>query len=65
MFTVKLLPEFTDWLSGLKDRMTQRRLARRLEKGDVLIVMLGGGDKSTQKSDMAAAIALSQTLEGD
>ena len=65
MFTVKLLPEFTDWLSGLKDRMTQRRLARRLENGAVLIVMLGGGDKSTQKSDMAAAIALSQTLEGD
>ena len=82
--------------TSLKDRMTQRRLARRLEKakngnlgdvkvvadgvwemreffgpgwrmyyvqqGDVLIVMLGGGDKSTQKSDMAAVIALSQTL---
>ncbi|MBH2019526.1 MAG: type II toxin-antitoxin system RelE/ParE family toxin [Burkholderiales bacterium] len=82
MYTVKPLPEFTDWLDSLKDRMTQRRLARRLEKtikgnlGDVkpvgegvfemreffgpgwrmyyversgaLIIMLGGGDKSTQ-----------------
>lgn len=32
MYTVKPLPEFTDWLDSLKDRMTQRRLARRLEK---------------------------------
>ena len=28
----------------------------------VLIVMLGGGDKSTQQADIAAAIALSKTL---
>ena len=96
MSTVKLLPEFTDWLDNIKDRMTQRRLATRLRKaamgnlgdvkpvadgvwemreffgpgwrmyyvqlGDVLIVMLGGGDKSTQKADIAAAIALSKTL---
>ncbi|CAM3347954.1 type II toxin-antitoxin system RelE/ParE family toxin [Polaromonas hydrogenivorans] len=96
MFIVKTLPEFTDWLDGIKDRMTQRRLARRLEKtlkgnlgdvkpvgegvfemreffgpgwrmyyvqqGNVLIVMLGGGDKSTQQADIAAAIALSKTL---
>jgi len=97
MFTVKRLPEFGDWLSGLKDGMTRRRLARRLEKaqhgdlGDVkhvgegvfemrehfgpgwrlyyvqrgamLIVMLGGGDKSTQDADIAKAIKLAATLE--
>ncbi|TXT40625.1 MAG: transcriptional regulator [Comamonadaceae bacterium] len=96
MFIVKQLPEFAQWLFGLKDGMTHRRLARRLEKvqrgllgdvapvgegvfemreffgpgwrmyyvqqGDVLIVMLGGGDKSTQQADIAAAIALSKTL---
>lgn len=96
MYQVKPLPEFAEWLDGIKDRMTQRRLARRLEKaikgnlgdiklvgesvwemreffgpgwrmyyvrqGDVLIVMLGGGDKSTQQADIAAAIALSKTL---
>jgi putative component of toxin-antitoxin plasmid stabilization module len=28
----------------------------------MLIVMLGGGDKSTQSDDVARAIALSQTL---
>lgn len=96
MFTVKTLPEFTEWLDGIKDRVTQRRLAARLRKatmgnmgdvkpvadgvwemreffgpgwrmyyvqqGNVLIVMLGGGDKSTQKIDIAAAIALSKTI---
>ena len=31
--------------------------------GRVLIVMLGGGDKSTQQADIAAAIALSKTIE--
>ncbi|HSQ06880.1 MAG TPA: type II toxin-antitoxin system RelE/ParE family toxin [Chromatiaceae bacterium] len=91
------MPEFSDWLSGLKDGMTRRRLVRRLEKaqlgnlgdvkpvgegvfemrehfgpgwrlyyakrGAVLIVMLGGGDKSTQGADIAKAIKLAETLE--
>jgi putative addiction module killer protein len=97
MYTIKQTPEFAIWLSKLKDGMTRRRLARRLEKaqngnlGDVkpvgegvyemreffgpgwrmyyivsretLVVMLGGGDKSTQSADVAAAIELSKTLE--
>ena len=32
-------------------------------RGEVLIVMLGGGDKSTQHKDIARAIALAKTLE--
>jgi putative addiction module killer protein len=97
MYTIKPLPEFTRWLFGLKDGMTHRRLARRLEKaqhgnlgdvkpvgdrvfemrehfgpgwrmyfvqrGEVLIVMLGGGDKATQAADIAKAIKLAATLE--
>lgn len=31
--------------------------------GNVLIVMLGGGDKSTREADIAAAKALAATLE--
>ena len=31
--------------------------------GDTLIVMLGGGDKSTQSEDIARAIKLAATLE--
>jgi putative addiction module killer protein len=34
-----------------------------VQRGDVLVVMLGGGDKSTQQTDIEAAIALSQTIE--
>ena len=33
------------------------------QRGDVLIVMLGGGDKSTQSADIARAIELAATLE--
>ena len=32
-------------------------------RGDVLIVMLGGGNKSTQSRDIAAAIALSELIK--
>jgi putative addiction module killer protein len=34
-------------------------------RGQVLVVMLGGGDKSTQQADIAAAVTLSQMIEGD
>ena len=98
VFTIRLTDEFAAWLSQIKDRLTKRRLQRRLEKaqlgnlGDVnpvgdgviemreffgpgwrmyyvqrgktLIVMLGGGDKSTQTADIAKAIALAATIEG-
>lgn len=33
------------------------------QRGRVLIVMLGGGDKSTQKADVACAIALAAAFE--
>jgi len=32
-------------------------------RGDVLIVMLGGGDKHTQKRDMERAVLLAEELE--
>jgi putative addiction module killer protein len=97
MLSVRLLPEFLQWLDGLRDRQVRIRLARRLDKaqrgnlgdvkavgegvfemrehfgsgwrmyytrrGDTLVVMLGGGDKSTQRTDIADAIRLLATLE--
>lgn len=33
-----------------------------IERDGMLIVMLGGGDKSTQSDDIARAIALSRTI---
>lgn len=47
MLTVRLTPEFAQWLAGLRDGVTKRRLARRLEKaqggnlGDVKSVATG------------------------
>jgi putative addiction module killer protein len=97
MYTVKLLPEFEQWLGSLKDRMTRIRLSKRLDKaarglmgdvaavgdgvfefrehfgpgwrmyyiqrGEQVIVMLGGGDKSSQQQDINTAIALAKTIE--
>lgn len=34
-----------------------------VQRGDVLIVMLGGGDKGTLQADIAAAQALAATLK--
>ena len=34
-----------------------------VQRGNVLVVMLGGGDKTTQATDIAKAITLSTTLE--
>ncbi|HCU66186.1 MAG TPA: addiction module killer protein [Rheinheimera sp.] len=34
-----------------------------IQRGDTMIVMLGGGDKSTQQQDIENAIAISKTLE--
>jgi putative addiction module killer protein len=34
-----------------------------IQRGNVVIVMLGGGDKSTQSADIAKAIKLAATIE--
>jgi putative addiction module killer protein len=34
-----------------------------IERGETVIVMMGGGDKSTQRADIAAPKALAVTLE--
>lgn len=34
-----------------------------VQRGNILIVMLGGGDKASQAADIAKAITLSTTLE--
>jgi len=34
-----------------------------VQRGDVIIIMLGGGDKSTQAADIAEAKQLADSLE--
>jgi putative component of toxin-antitoxin plasmid stabilization module len=45
MYVIRTLPEFDAWLKGLSDKTAQRRL----------VVMLGGGAKSSQRTDIAVA----------
>ena len=52
-------------LGGLQPAW-RRKTARRMyhvQRGEILIVMLGGGDKSTQQADIRQAIALAKPLE--
>jgi putative addiction module killer protein len=96
MYTIKPLPEFDEWLNGLKDKATRVRLLKRLvrvaagnlgdvksvgdavfemreffgsgwrmyyvQRGKVLIIMLGGGDKATQQADIEASKKLAVQL---
>ncbi len=97
MFSIRRTDEFNDWVNGIRDGLTQRRLVKRLRKaalgklgdvspvgggvfemrehfgpgwrmyyiqrGSVLIVMLGGGDKSAQAADIAKAEKLAAMIE--
>jgi putative addiction module killer protein len=96
MYTIKPLPEFDDWLNGLKDKATRIRLLKRLvrvsagnlgdvksvgdgvfemreffgpgwrmyyvQQGNVLIIMLGGGEKATQQADIEISKKLATQL---
>jgi putative addiction module killer protein len=96
MYTIKPLPEFDEWLNGLKDKASRSRLIKRLARvatgnlgdvksvgdgvfemreffgagwrmyyvqhGKVLIIMLGGGDKATQQTDIEASKKLASQL---
>jgi len=96
VFTIRRLPEFDEWIAGIRDPVTQKRLLLRLRKaqmgnlgdvkavgesvfemreffgpgwrmyyakrGDVLILMLGGGDKSSQSADIKAVLQRAQRI---
>ena len=53
----------TDGVSELKIDVGPGYRVYYMERGGVLIVLLAGGDKSSQPQDIKAAIALAQGLE--
>jgi putative component of toxin-antitoxin plasmid stabilization module len=52
MVEIREAPEFTNWLAALKDR-----------RGQVLVILLCGGDKRTQSKDIRKAIEVAEALE--
>lgn len=97
MYQVETTEAFDEWLNGIKDSLTRKRLGLRLRKaslgnlgdvkpvsegvwemreffgpgwrmyyiqqGDVLIVMLGGGDKSSQSADITDAVRVARLFK--
>lgn len=95
MIEIRQTDLFRNWLSGLRDRKAQERIAQRLvrvgaglmgdakffdgigelrvdhgpgyrvyfvQRGKVVIVLLCGGDKSTQQRDIRRALELAKEV---
>jgi putative component of toxin-antitoxin plasmid stabilization module len=45
---------FDDWFAGLSDKLAQR--------GAKIVILLAGGDKSTQSKDIKIALKLARQL---
>ena len=76
MIEVRQTEVFSTWFTKLRDGPTQRRIQARIDRlqmgnpgqyrvltdGAVLVILLCGGDKATQDSDIKTALALAQGL---
>ena len=72
---IRRTEEFAAWLSGLRDRQGRAKILARIDRlgpgyrvyyvqrGEVTMVLLCGGDKSTQDSDIKYAKILASQLE--
>ena len=57
MIQIQQTETYVRWFAGLRDRVYF------VQRGDVLIVLLAGGDKSTQDKDIRNAEALARDLK--
>lgn len=64
---IRPTPFYTKWFEALKDNNAKARIIkrlRRLQNGNpVLVVLLCGGDKGTQRQDIRKAIEIASALE--
>ena len=60
---------FADWLDGLRDAVAVKRIKQRLARvqiglfGDVVVILLCGGNKGSQKWDIARAKDINKEVE--
>jgi putative component of toxin-antitoxin plasmid stabilization module len=67
MNSIQTTGVFDDWFAGLKDRHAVRRIQVRIdraedERGMEIVILLAGGDKSTQSKDIKTALKIARQL---
>ncbi|KVG28441.1 type II toxin-antitoxin system RelE/ParE family toxin [Burkholderia ubonensis] len=76
VFTIRTTEFFDAWFDALQDRIAKRRIQARIDhgpgyrvyyvqRGSAWVILLCGGDKSTQQADMRAAHAMLEHLDPD
>jgi putative component of toxin-antitoxin plasmid stabilization module len=66
MMEIRQTEHYSKWFEKLKDRQARARIdirIRRLSLGNQLIILLAGGDKTTQNNDIQKAKELAKEIE--
>lgn len=61
-YLIQQTQTFTAWHSSVRDLRAKIAIARRIERGGVVIVLLAGGDKSSQSADIRRAKKLAKEI---
>ena len=68
MLEIRETPAYAAWFSALRDRTAKARIDIRIRRlslgnsGDTYVILLAGGDKSSQAQDIRLAKYLAQNL---
>ncbi|KVP55959.1 type II toxin-antitoxin system RelE/ParE family toxin [Burkholderia ubonensis] len=76
VFTIRTTEFFDAWFDALQDRIAKRRIQARIDhgpgyrvyyvqRGSAWVILLCGGDKSTQQAHIRAAHAMLEHLDLD
>ncbi|WP_088579345.1 type II toxin-antitoxin system RelE/ParE family toxin [Burkholderia ubonensis] len=76
VFTIRTTEFFDAWFDALQDRIAKRRIQARIDhgpgyrvycvqRGSAWVILLCGGDKSTQQAHIRAAHAMLEHLDPD
>ncbi|KIP13430.1 hypothetical protein KY49_466 [Burkholderia sp. MSHR3999] len=76
VFTIRTTEFFDAWFDALQDRIAKRRIQARIDhgpgyrvyyvqRGSAWVILLCGGDKSTQQAHIRASLAMLEHLDLD